>query len=104
MQKLLLQALAVLAVVGFAAVGGTPPVSAMDDALVDEFGCNDSSNAGLAFTATHFVCDAEPVSATQIVQEIDLAGKDVGELHRDRIGQTDRIGRRKKGSANLAAT
>src|SRR5208283_6111130 len=105
MQKLLLQALAVLAVVGFTGVGGTPPESAMHDALADEFGRNDSSSAGrIGLAAAHFVYDAEPVAAAQIVQKIDLAGKDVCELHRDRVGQPDRIGRSKKGSTNFAGT
>src|SRR5208282_6593001 len=103
MQERLLQALAVVAVVALAAVGGTPPESPMGHTLVDEFSRNDSSRAGrLALAAMHFVYDAEAVAAAQIVQEIDLAGKDVGELHRDRIGQPDRIGRSKKGSANFA--
>jgi hypothetical protein len=47
----------------------------------------------VAVDLLHFVDDREAVAALEVVVEVDVARKDVGDLAGDRVGQADRIGR-----------
>ena len=91
-QKCFFQAPAVFAIVVLGSVGRTPQKRAIRNTLVHELGCDDSPCAGrFAVDAAHFVDDAEAIASAQIVQEIDVARKNVRQLHGDRVGQRDRV-------------
>ena len=72
-------------------------------ALVDELGGDDSSRPDhCSIELAHFVHDGEAIALAQVVVKVDVAGKNLGELHGDGVRKADRIRCGEKRRSNLA--